>query len=94
MQSLYGGCSQQEESQSGNSGQKAGGCELMAGQWDSFHCIASIFLFEIRNKVIIWMRGKERVLKIGRNKRWHKTVVLESGRVNQLGKWTHIAELC
>ena len=32
MQSLYGGCSQQEESQSGNSGQKAGGCELMAGQ--------------------------------------------------------------
>ena len=39
------------------------------------------------------MRGKERVLKIGRNKRWHKTVVLESGRVNQLGKWTHIAAL-
>ena len=32
MQSLYGGCSQQEESPSGNSGQKAGVCELMAGQ--------------------------------------------------------------
>lgn len=53
MQSLYGGCSQQEESPSGNSGQKAGGCELMAGQGDSFHCIASVFLFEIKNKVII-----------------------------------------
>ena len=31
MQSLYGGCSQQEESPGGNNGQKAGGCELMAG---------------------------------------------------------------
>lgn len=40
------------------------------------------------------MRGEERVVRIGRKKRQHRTVVLESGKVNQLGKWTHIAELC
>ena len=31
------------------------------------------------------MRGKERVLKIGRKKRQHKTVVLESGRGTNWG---------